>query len=138
MTNAVIADNYCARVDELTLLVTPPTMRKTTFLNVVANSATIYLPADHLQTIKVRQSDSAGNWGDLIGTAGGFVAWLICTWLVFLPMGKLGEPFINIGFWALPAFGLYQGIRWGRLTEYEPEPPGVALSADRSAGPDAR
>ena len=61
----VIADNYLACVDELTLLVKPVTMRRTVSRAVVANSQTIYLPSDHLQTIKVRMADSGGNYSDL-------------------------------------------------------------------------
>lgn len=65
VTNGVIADNFVARVDELTLLVKPPTLRTRVYRNIQANSATIYLPADHLQTIKVRQANSAGSYADL-------------------------------------------------------------------------
>lgn len=61
----VIADNFVARVDELTLLVKPPTMRKSVSRAVVANSATIYLPADHLQTIAITMADSNGRHAPL-------------------------------------------------------------------------
>lgn len=72
----------------------------------------------------------------LIGTAAGVVAWLVATWLVFLPMGpQIGGFLINLGFWVMPAFGLYQGIRWGRLTEYEP--PAAVPSVGQSEVPDA-
>lgn len=65
VTSGVIADAFVARGDELTLLVKPPTLRKTVYRNVVANSATVYLPTDHLQTIKIRQQDANGRWLDL-------------------------------------------------------------------------
>lgn len=65
VTNTVIADAYLARADELTLLVKPNTMRRTVARAVVANSQTIYLPADYLQTIKIRMADTSGNYSDL-------------------------------------------------------------------------
>lgn len=65
VVNGVIADNYLARVDELTLLVKPPTMRAQVTRAIVANSATIYLPADLLQTIKVKMADANGDYYEL-------------------------------------------------------------------------
>lgn len=65
VTNGVIADNFCARLDEFALLVKPPMMRTQVSRAVVANSQTIYLPADHLQTIKIRLADANGNYSDL-------------------------------------------------------------------------
>ena len=67
VTSGVIADNYLARVDELTLLVKPPKLRSYDYLNVVANSATILLPATFMQGIKVRlQATSSGPYQDVM------------------------------------------------------------------------
>lgn len=64
VTYDVIADAFVARVDELTLLVKPPTMRTSVRRNIVANSATVYLPTDFLQGIAVKKADANGNYGD--------------------------------------------------------------------------
>lgn len=51
----------------------------------------------------------------LLGTAAGFIAWMI----VIVSFGPV-FPF-SLSVFLVP-YGLYQGIRWGRLTEYEDVP----------------